>query len=155
MDDAQSARAWLRRLAGRVTSAAPWTDGKPETTLNVRFTYAGLQALGLPDEAIASFSEAFREGMAARALLLGDVGGNRPSEWEPGLGTGEAHVLVRVDAQDSKRLEPEVERLRGEIEGVGAVVNEQRSAFLPSGRNHFGYVEGAGAVAVLGSGLTP
>jgi len=155
VDDAEAARAWLLRLADRVTSAAPWTDGKPDTTVNLRFTHAGLRALGLPEDALASFSDAFREGMAARAGMLGDVGANSPSEWEPGLGTGEAHVLVRVDAQDSERLEPEAEGLRKEIDGFGAVVNDQRSAFMPSGRNHFGYVEGAGAVAVLGSGLTP
>ncbi len=155
VDDPEAARAWLEQLADRVTSAAPWTDGKPETTLNIRFTYAGLEALGLPEEALASFSDGFREGMAARAALLGDVGGNSPSEWESGLGTGEAHVLLRADAADTERLEREVERLRVEAESVGAIVNEQHSAYLPSGRNHFGYVEGAGAVAVLGSGLTP
>src|SRR5437763_12834571 len=93
VDDAEAARAWLLRLADRVTSAAPWTDGKPETTFNVRFTYAGLQALGVPDEALATFSDAFREGMAARAALLGDVGANSPAECEPGLGTAQAHVL--------------------------------------------------------------
>src|SRR5437667_391759 len=65
------------------------------------------------------------------------------------------HVLLRGDAVDTERLEREAERLRGEAEGVGEIVNEQHSAYLPSGRNHFGYVEGAGAVAVLGSGLTP
>jgi Dyp-type peroxidase family len=56
---------------------------------------------------------------------------------------------------DTERLAREVEGLHGEVESFGAVVNEQHSAYLPSGRNHFGYVEGAGAVAVLGSGLTP
>jgi hypothetical protein len=113
VDDAEAARPWLRRLADRVTSAAPWTDGKPDTTLNVRFTYAGLQAIGLPNEALASFPDAFREGMAARASLLGDVGANSPSGWEPGLGTGEAHMLVRVDAQDAGGSS-QVERLREE-----------------------------------------
>jgi Dyp-type peroxidase family len=154
IDDAEAGRAWLGERAAEVTSAAPWTEGKPETTLNVRLTYAGLAALGVPEDVLASFPEAFREGMAARADLLGDRGANDPAEWEPGLGTGEAHVLLRLDAQEPERLEQELERVGAGLEGVGTVVNEQRSAFLPSGRNHFGYVEGAGAVAVLGDGLT-
>ena len=43
-----------------------------------------------------SFPDEFREGMAARAELLGDRGPSAPEHWEPGLGTGEAHVLVTV-----------------------------------------------------------
>jgi Dyp-type peroxidase family len=155
VDDADAGRAWLAQRADEVTSAAPWTDGKPEVTLNVRLTGAGLSALGVPEDVIETFSDAFREGMAARAGLLGDAAANAPSEWEAGLGTGDAHVLLRVDAQDADRLEREVERLVESVEGVGAIVNEQRSAYLPSGRNHFGYIEGAGAVAVRGDGLTP
>jgi Dyp-type peroxidase family len=154
VDDAEAGREWLAQRADEVTSAAPWTEGKPEITLNVRLTCAGLRALGVPEDVVATFSDAFREGMAARAGLLGDVGANSPSEWEPGLGTGEAHVLLRVDAQDAARLELDVQRLVGSVEGVGEIVNEQRSAFLASGRNHFGYVEGAGAVAIAGDGLT-
>jgi Dyp-type peroxidase family len=153
--DAGAARAWLGGLVDRVTTSAPWIDGKPETALNIRFTHAGLRALGLPEEALESFSDAFREGMAARAGLLGDTGANTPAEWEQGLGTGEAHVLLRVDANDPDTVAREAERLEQELGAGGEVVNEQRSALLPSGRNHFGYVEGAGAVAVLGSGLTP
>ena len=91
--------------------------------------------------------------MAARAELLGDVGANSPAEWEEGLGTGEAHVLLRIDAQDPDALAQELDRLRRSVDGLGAIVNEQPSAFLPSGRNHFGYVEGAGAVAIHGAGI--
>ena len=153
VDDAEAGRAWLAGLADQVTSAAIWTDGKPETTLNVRLTYPGLRALDVPDRILESFPEAFREGMAARAGLLGDIGANNPAEWEPGLGTGAAHVLLRVDAEHDDRLDREIDQLSHGIDGVGAIVNEQRSAHLPSGRNHFGYIEGAGAVAVHGSGL--
>jgi len=151
--DRDNARAWLAEHLGEVTSAAPWADGKPETTLNVRFTFAGLQALGLPEAALATFPETFREGMAARAPLLGDLGANSPSEWEQGLGTDQAHVLLRIDARDATRLDREVDRLVESLAGSTEVVNEQRSAFLESGRNHFGYVEGAGAVAILGNEL--
>ncbi len=150
IDDPGAGRAWLAERTEEVTSAAPWQEGKPMTTLNIRFTYAGLAALGVPQRVLASFPDDFRDGMARRAALLGDVGANGPAEWEAGLGTGEAHVLLRIDAQEADALEEEVARLGKSIERVGAIVNEQRSAFLPSGRNHFGYVEGAGGVAILG-----
>jgi Dyp-type peroxidase family len=153
IDDAAAGRRWLAARTDEVTSAEPWEEGKPLTTLNIRLTYPGLEALGVPESALASFPDVFRAGMAARAALLGDVGPSRPAEWEPGLGTGEAHVLLRIDSQEPDALVQEVDRARRSVEGVGSIVNEQFSAFLPSGRNHFGYVEGAGAVAVLGAGV--
>jgi Dyp-type peroxidase family len=61
--------------------------------------------------------------------------------------------LLRIDAQSQETLDGDLERLSRSADGLGAIVNQQRAAFLPSGRNHFGYVEGAGAVAVLGSGV--
>jgi Dyp-type peroxidase family len=153
VDDAEAGRRWLGERAEEVTTAEPWEEGKPMTTLNIRLTYAGLEALGVPERLLETFPDDFRAGMAARASLLGDVGPNSPEEWEDGLGTGEAHVLLRIDAQRPEAFEEEIERLSASVAEVGPVVNEQRAAFLPSGRNHFGYVEGAGAVAVLGSGV--
>ena len=41
--------------------------------------------------------------MAARAEFLGDVGDSAPEHWEPGLGTGEAHVLVTLYGVDDER----------------------------------------------------
>ncbi|MEK6275953.1 MAG: Dyp-type peroxidase [Actinomycetota bacterium] len=151
IDDADAGRRWLAERTAAVTSAEPWEEGKPMMTLNIRLTYEGLVALGVPDRLLASFPDDFRDGMAARAAILGDVGPNSPEDWEEGLGTGEAHVLLRIDAQKREPHEREIDHLRRSVEGVGEVVNEQASAFLPSGRNHFGYVEGAGAVGVLGT----
>ena len=42
--------------------------------------------------------------MAARAEQLGDRGPSAPPSWEPGLGTGDAHVLVTVYAVDAEHL---------------------------------------------------
>lgn len=44
-------------------------------TLNVAFSFAGLQALGCSAVELAAFPEAFRAGMAARAQRLGDPPG--------------------------------------------------------------------------------
>ena len=54
--------------------------------------YSGLVALGVPEDSLQSFPEAFRVGMAARADELLDHGENDPSHWEAPFGTG----LVRI-----------------------------------------------------------
>jgi len=48
---------------------------------NLAFTPAGLRACGLDDDTLDLFPEAFRQGMAARAGLLGDVRVNHPRRW--------------------------------------------------------------------------
>lgn len=65
--DAEQGRAWLSGLVDRVTNDEPWTEGKPETALNLAFTCAGLQALGVPQQTLDSFSSEFRAGMAGLA----------------------------------------------------------------------------------------
>ena len=72
-----SARSFLDSLRSRVTTAADQGD----TTLNIAITYNGLKTLGLSDADLVKFPKEFREGMQARASLLGDVGANHPSEW--------------------------------------------------------------------------
>ena len=89
-------------------------DGAPETTLNLSFTYTGLAALGVDAALLATFPEDFREGMAARAHLLGDVGESAPEHWEAGLGTGEAHVLVTLYGIDEESLERAPRRAGGD-----------------------------------------
>ena len=59
-------------------------------------TYSGLAALGVPDDALRSFPEAFRVGMAGRARELGDYGANDPSRWEPEFGSAAIHIGVSV-----------------------------------------------------------
>ena len=44
----------------------------------------------------------FRQGMAARAATLGDTGRSDPSQWEEGLGTGDAHVLFTIHATSAE-----------------------------------------------------
>ena len=112
IDDVERARALMSADAAEVATAEPWQDGPPATAIHVAFTYAGLQTLGVPDEILASFPDEFREGMAARAERLGDRGPSAPEHWEPGLGTGEAHVLVTVYAVDDEHLDERREVLR-------------------------------------------
>ena len=45
------------------------------------------KALGVPQASLDSFAPEFREGMAARAAMLGDIGESGPDHWEQPLGT--------------------------------------------------------------------
>ena len=94
--------------------------------------------------------------MAARAERLGDRGPSAPANWEPGLGTGEAHVLVTLYGVDEERLEQAREALRG-VGAAGAIkiVHEQRAAALDQGRDHFGFADGIAQPAIEGSGVAP
>ncbi|MGZ8634725.1 MAG: Dyp-type peroxidase, partial [Solirubrobacteraceae bacterium] len=152
IDDADAGRAWLRRLLARVTTAEPWTEGKPEATLNIAVTAAGVKALGVPDAVIATFSREFRSGMAARAATLGDAGPSNPERWEPELHDGALHVLATVNALDADALRRELGRLRDDAAATGgvAVAYEQATELLPGSREHFGYADGFAQPSLAG-----
>src|SRR6185437_9281629 len=59
VDEANAGREFLRRLAPYVDSAANWW--KPANAwISVAISYAGFEALKLPEESLQSFPEAFR-----------------------------------------------------------------------------------------------
>lgn len=78
--DAAAGARFIERLS-------EWTgheDGSPPIAglhVNVAFTHAGLKKLGMSDADLAVFPVEFREGMEARAGLLGDVRSNHPGRW--------------------------------------------------------------------------
>jgi Dyp-type peroxidase family len=157
VSDSARGRAWLHGLVRGVTTAEPW-DEMPSDTLNLAFTFAGLAALGVPAPMLATFPEDFRDGMAARADLLGDRGASAPSNWEPGLGTGDAHVLVSLYGIDEDALERARTRLQQSLDATGgavSVVHEQHTKVLPEGRDHFGFKDGIAQPAIEGSGAEP
>jgi len=149
----EQAREWFGGLLEHVTTAAPWTAGKPQTTLNVALTAAGLQALGVAPELRETFSFEFRQGMAARAALLGDGGPSAPDSWEPGLGDGAAHVLLVVNAQTPEEREDAIGKLRAAVGAATGVkiVCEHDAQLLHGAREHFGFADGFAQPAVQGA----
>jgi deferrochelatase/peroxidase EfeB len=126
-----------------------------QTSLTVAFTYRGLEALGVPPSSLASFPREFREGMAARAEELGDVGESSPEHWEHPLGSPDVHVAISVLGPDQDHLEAVAERARsryGDLSSV-EVVWRQDCYQLPTGRTSFGFKDGIGNPDVEGSGL--
>jgi Dyp-type peroxidase family len=70
--------------------------GKPHLGITLAFTWSGLQALKVDPVTLETFPEPFKEGMAARAHLLGDSGESAPSAWEGWLGHRSIHGLMGV-----------------------------------------------------------
>jgi Dyp-type peroxidase family len=154
IDDVGRAAAWLSELTEEVVTAAPWSE-KPQSGVNIGFSFEGLRALELSDACLAGFPEDFRQGMAARAELLGDTGDSAPAGWEGPLGTPEVHVLVMISAQHAAALAAHDERLRAAIARNGGltVVADDLGAALPGNTEHFGYADGFAQPSIEGSGV--
>ena len=149
--DVPRARRLMTRMLPFVATAAPWS-APPATAMNVAFTFAGLSALGLRDDVLASFPDAFREGMAARAEQLGDRGPSAPATWE----FEGAHVLVSVYAIDVGHLRAALTGiLSADAEGGVELVHLQRAEALEGGKDHFGFFDGIAQPAVAGTGVAP
>src|SRR3954454_5426801 len=110
IDDRAAGRELVRRLHDVVDSGTPSDDPARDAWITVAFTYHGLKALGVPQASLDSFAPEFREGMAARAAHLGDVGESRPEHWETPLGSADVHVALAVLSPDLASLEDVAEK---------------------------------------------
>src|SRR4051794_33092882 len=157
IDDRAAGRELVRRLLPLVDSGRPSDDPSHDAWITVAFTYAGLSALGVPQESLDSFAPEFREGMAARAAALGDRGESGPDNWERPLGTGEVHVAIAALSPDGPRLEGVLDRARRAHEELAGIelIWRQDCYQLPTGRTSFGFKDGIGQPAVEGSGIAP
>ncbi|GAA3143382.1 Dyp-type peroxidase [Nonomuraea roseoviolacea] len=154
IDDRDHGRELMRRVSAVVTSAADTVSPLGETWVSVALTYHGLKALGVRQEWLDTFAWEFRQGMAARAGALGDVGESAPENWEPPLGTPDVHVVLVALAPDSARLEAAVDRARPAYEALTGVtaIWRQNCHALPTETEPFGYRDGISHPAVEGSG---
>lgn len=152
IDDPARARRWLADTAHLVTSGAPWAD-KPDRTWNVAFSHRGLVALGLPEAVLGSFSREHRDGMLARAAMLGDIGDSAPDRWDaPYREPDRLHVLVSRYATADAIGDAEAE-LRASLDDAGLeLVVVEHGARLPKDREHFGYLDGVGQPTFAGGG---
>lgn len=154
IDNPARAAAWISEITSDVLTAAPWSQ-RPDSGVNIAFSNAGLTALQLPSATLASFPEEFREGMAARASLLGDEGDSAPANWEALLGTQDIHVLLMISAADQQPLSAHDGRIRDSIHRAGGltIVCDQLGNALPENREHFGYADGFAQPEIEGAGL--
>jgi Dyp-type peroxidase family len=155
IDDPRAGRELARRLQPVVGAGQSAADPAPDAWVTVAVTYQGLKALGVPQASLDSFAPEFRQGMAARAAELGDVGESSPSNWEKPLGTPDVHVALAALSPDAARLAAVVERARRaheQLPGV-EVIWRQDCYQLPTGRTSFGFKDGIGQPTVEGSSI--
>jgi hypothetical protein len=76
---ATDAKSWLTDITPRITYAT----GKLNPSVNIALSAAGLDAIGIHPEVLATFSIPFQQGMTfnTRAEFLGDVDHQDPAKW--------------------------------------------------------------------------
>ena len=155
IDDRAAGRALMRRLSEIVASAAHPQSPARDTWVSASLTFAGLESLGVPQASLDSFSPQFREGMAARARQLHDLGENAPEHWEKPLGSGEVHVVLTGISKDAADLEKAVGRAREAYQNVAGItaIWRQDCYALPTETEPFGFKDGISHPAIEGSGI--
>src|SRR5207247_1901216 len=95
-------RTWLSAIREKVQSAAEVRASveQEKRWVTVAFTWNGLRALGVDEASLATFPEEFRQGMVARAEILGDTGANRPENWVDNTASPNLHAIVILFARD-------------------------------------------------------
>jgi Dyp-type peroxidase family len=162
--DRAMAQEWMRRLLPRLTTANSWRRQpdepklKPERTLSLALTYAGIAALGLSETSLNTFPTEFREGMASpqRSRILGDTGESAPTHWEVGGPLNEpVHAIFILNARSQQELgsfcDEEREALRTTQGGVTENENNAQYGERPeNGREHFGFFDGVAQPRIKG-----
>lgn len=172
-DDPRRARQWLAALTPFISSTAEVHTfneqfrkarrsrggddpvGLKATWTNVSFTYPGIVALQPGLGGSLQQFEAFRQGPAARAALLGDIGDSAPTAWVMGGPSGlDVHAMLLVAGDDVDDLNSEVSRMRTLVarHAIG-VVFAQRGDTLPGrrrGHEHFGFKDGLSQPGIQG-----
>ncbi|TDN87787.1 Dyp-type peroxidase [Microbacterium sp. BK668] len=174
--DVDRARAWLRQLAGRLSSMQEVLDfrrefrrerlasGSGEPTRTATWTAFALSGSAvrrlLGEDALRQMGDqAFRQGMAARSTYLGDpadpgVPGHREG-WRVGAPGAEPEFLVIVASDAAADLEDAASDLILEATGHGvALVFDQPGENLPgnlAGHEHFGFKDGVSQPGIRGT----
>jgi deferrochelatase/peroxidase EfeB len=157
-----SGRKWLSGIIDKVGTAKAVASASQLDSrwVTVAFTWNGLKALGVDEGALATFPEEFRQGMAARAEVLGTTGANDPVHWLGGLAGPDLHAIAILFARDV----PERERCRrqhkeylSQCDGAEILSSLDLEAIPPFDcvREHFGYRDRLSQPAIEGMGPEP
>ncbi len=125
---ARNGRPLLRNgQSSAETSCAPATAEYSNAAVNIAFTHGGLGAIKkklagsgeqqlIEGMVLDSFPDAFRQGMAARAKTLGDVGRSAPEYWDGELGKRSIHGLLTAYFDITEANPKYWNKLRDEVE---------------------------------------
>ena len=100
-------------LDQRLITPADWGKNKPDAATNVAISMAGLRALQLNSETLASFPGEFQEGMRARADDLGDIGESHPEKWDQPWRSNDVHLLLMCYSDRARHIEFQMQGSRG------------------------------------------
>lgn len=161
-DSRAAGQAWLTELLDRVASAAEVRTSVDDQSrwITLAFTFTGLRALGVDERSLATFPPEFREGMAARADILGDTGANAPQHWLGGLAGDDLHAIAILFARDeaeTQRCIGEHDKLLQRCPGVRRLSRLDLNATPPFNfaHDHFGFRDRLSQPVMKGSGEDP
>ena len=121
--EASDGREWLAGLIDKVGTGASVAAALPDSRwVTVAFTWKGLKAVGVAESSLATFPEEFRQGMAARAEIIGATGANHPDRWVGEVASPALHaiaILFARDAAERERCQLEHAMYLSGIRGVG------------------------------------
>jgi Dyp-type peroxidase family len=134
-----------RRHAEPGIVEASWT--------NIAFTFHGLEILGL--EALDALPTDFKDGMAARASLIGDLEDSAPATWEAPFNDAPIDAMVILAADTEPDLIEAYDRLQQKITGSGIAEAQPHldGNVRPEpnvGHEHFGFRDGVSQPAIAG-----
>jgi len=158
---APGGREWLAGLIDKVgTASAVGASILDSRWVTIGFTWNGLRALGVPEASLATFPEEFRQGMAARAEILGTTGANHPSQWVGGLASADLHaiaILFARDVEERERCRQEHEHHVKQCDGVERLSALDLEAIPPfdHAHEHFGYRDRLSQPVIEGTGVEP
>ncbi|HYQ02438.1 MAG TPA: hypothetical protein VER96_27390 [Polyangiaceae bacterium] len=148
--------AFLRYITPQIS----FEVGANDLKINLSLCFEGLTTLGLTDDELALFPQEFREGLEARAALLGDVGDNHPDRWSlpkanwpTGNSSGHPIRLSLVDAvlnlqmhsdYETHELCPSFTQFLKALEAQGdiEILHVQPTRRYADGLGHLGAVDG-------------
>src|SRR5258706_2750168 len=155
-------RAWLAGLIDKVASAAEVNASleKDKRWVSVALTWPGLRALGVDEASLTTFPDEFRQGMIARAEVLGDAGANHPDNWVGGLARPDLHAIVilfaRNDAERYRSVREHAAFLAQtpRVEGL-SYLDLQAAPPFDHAHDHFGYRDRLSQPEIEGTGIEP
>ena len=160
--DAQTGRDWVNALSdivgtAKTVMAASETDMR---WVSLAFTFNGLRKLGLDEESLATFPEPFKQGMAARAQMLGDTGINHPDNWEDKITSEDLHAVVILFAKNKDERERCIKKHDQYLKdhpGVEILSSLLIEAVPPFDyvHEHFGYRDRLTTPVIEGMGIEP
>lgn len=158
----ESGRRWISDLADIVGNAKSVMNAL-ETDMRwvtIAFTFNGLKALGIDEKSLSTFPEAFRQGMSARAGILGDTGENHPDNWQDNMASPDLHAVIVLFARDKEERTRCVNNHKKYLEknpGVEVISSLLLEAIPPFDyvHEHFGYRDRLTTPVIEGMGIKP